>query len=143
MQLEAVGCLTLRYQEKMQMRKQRQRTGEQRSVQMVRRTCLNGKKGVLKKQRGGVLNIKKQNHLFFLFLPKAVFEHVHISSDPQNCLHVLQPSSGSVCSMHPLLQARTSYHIASWRVLYLLLLSKCWHRVFGLERIERERRDMP
>jgi hypothetical protein len=52
--------------EKMQMRKQRQRTGEQRSMRMVRRTCLNGKRFVLKKQRGG-LNIKKQNHLFFSF----------------------------------------------------------------------------
>ncbi len=78
MQLEAVGCLTLRYQEKMQMHKQRQRTGEQRSMRMVRRTCLNGKR-VIKKQQGG-LNIKKQNHLFFLFLHKAVFEHVYIST---------------------------------------------------------------
>jgi hypothetical protein len=33
MQLETVGCLTLRYQEKMQMRKKRQRTGEQRSTE--------------------------------------------------------------------------------------------------------------
>jgi hypothetical protein len=43
------------------------------------------RKVVMKKQRG-VLNIKKQNHLFFLFLPKAVFEHVYIStsSRPQN-----------------------------------------------------------
>jgi hypothetical protein len=37
------------------------------------------RKVVIKKQRG-VLNIKKQNHLFFLFLPKAVFEHVYIST---------------------------------------------------------------
>ena len=78
MQLEAVGCLTLRDHEKMQMRKQRQLTGEQRSMRMVRRTCLN-EKVVIKKQRGG-LNIKKQNQLFFLFLPKAVFEHVYIST---------------------------------------------------------------
>jgi hypothetical protein len=37
------------------------------------------RKVVIKKQRGG-LNIKKQNHLFFLSLPKAVFEHVYIST---------------------------------------------------------------
>jgi hypothetical protein len=37
------------------------------------------RKVVIKKQRG-VLNMKKQNHLFFLFLPKAVFEHVYIST---------------------------------------------------------------
>ena len=66
MQLEAVGCLTLRYQEKMQMRKQRQRTGEQRSMRMVRRTCLNGK-DVIKQQRGGVLNIKKTKPSIFSF----------------------------------------------------------------------------
>jgi hypothetical protein len=32
----------------------------------------------VKKQRGGFKYIKK--NLFFLFLPKAVFEHVHIST---------------------------------------------------------------
>ena len=52
MQLEAVGCLTLRCQEKMQMRKQRQLTGEQRSMRMVRRTCLN-EKNFNQKTRGG------------------------------------------------------------------------------------------
>jgi hypothetical protein len=36
---------------------------------------------VVIKNNGGVLNIKKQNHLFFLFLPKAVFEHVYISTN--------------------------------------------------------------
>jgi hypothetical protein len=36
-------------------------------------------------------------------------------------LYVLQPPSGSVCSMYPLMQAMTSYHIASWRVLRLVL----------------------
>ncbi len=41
------------------------------------------------KQRGG-LNIQKQNHLFFLFLPKAVFEHVYISSLPHSCTVVKQ-----------------------------------------------------
>ncbi len=35
---------------------------------------------VVIKNNGGLLNIKKQNHLFFLFLPKAVFEHVYIST---------------------------------------------------------------
>jgi hypothetical protein len=63
--------------EKMQMRKQRQRTGEQRSKRMVRRTCLNGK-DVIKKQLGG-FKLKKTIY-FFLFLPKAVFEHVYIST---------------------------------------------------------------
>ena len=38
------------------------------------------RKVIIKKQGGG-LNRKKQNHLFFYFLPKAVFEHVHISTD--------------------------------------------------------------
>jgi hypothetical protein len=65
MQLETVGCSTLRDQEKMQMRKQRQRTGEQRSMRMVRRTCLN-EKDCNKKTTGGFY-IKKQNHLFFSF----------------------------------------------------------------------------
>jgi hypothetical protein len=37
------------------------------------------KKNCNQKTRG-VLNIKKQNHLFFLFLPKTVFEHVYIST---------------------------------------------------------------
>ena len=65
MQLEAVGCLTLRDQEKMQMRKQRQRTGEQRSMRMVRRTCLN-EKDVIKKQRGG-FKYKKNKTIYFFF----------------------------------------------------------------------------
>jgi hypothetical protein len=52
MQLEAVGCLTLRYQEKPWMRKQRQRTGEQRSMRMVRRTC--ERKRCNQKTTGGV-----------------------------------------------------------------------------------------
>ena len=43
--------------------------------------------------------------------------HCFLHTDPQHCLHTLQPRSGSVFSMHPLLQARSSYHIASWRVL--------------------------
>ncbi len=64
MQLEAVGCLTLRYQEKMQMLKQRQRTGEQRSMRMVRRTCLN-EKDVIKKQRGGFKYKKTKPSIFF------------------------------------------------------------------------------
>jgi hypothetical protein len=38
------------------------------------------RKVVIKKQRGGFKYKKKQNHLFFLFLPKAVFEHVYIST---------------------------------------------------------------
>jgi hypothetical protein len=59
------------------MRKQRQRTGEQRSMRMIRRTYLEEKCN--QKQRGG-LNIKKNKTIyFFLFLPKAVFEHVYIS----------------------------------------------------------------
>ncbi len=42
-------------------------------------------------------------------------------TDPQHCLYVLQPTSGCVFSMHPLLSASTSYHIASWCVLRLVL----------------------
>jgi hypothetical protein len=42
-------------------------------------THMFGRKGVIKKQRGGFKQ-KKQNHLFFLFLPEAVFEHVYIST---------------------------------------------------------------
>jgi hypothetical protein len=37
---------------------------------------------------------------------------------------VCMPTSGSVFSMHPLLQARSSYHIASWRVLWSVLPKK-------------------
>jgi hypothetical protein len=43
-----------------------------------RRTCSNEKNCNQKQQ--GDLNIKKRNHLFFLFLPKAVFEPVYIST---------------------------------------------------------------
>ncbi len=43
------------------------------------------KKSCNKKTRG-VLNIKKQNHLFFLSLPKAVFEHVYISTTASHLL---------------------------------------------------------
>jgi hypothetical protein len=43
--------LTLRYQEKTYMRKQRQRTGEQRSIWMMKHTLY--VKDVIKKQRGG------------------------------------------------------------------------------------------
>jgi hypothetical protein len=46
-------------------------------MRMVRRTCLN-EKVVIKKTTGGFKYKKK--HLFFLFLPKAVFEHVYIST---------------------------------------------------------------
>jgi hypothetical protein len=80
MQLEAVECLTLRDQEKMQMRKQCQRTGEQRSTRMVRRTCLNGKKVLIKKTTGGFEYKKNKTIYFFFFLPKAEFEHVYIST---------------------------------------------------------------
>jgi hypothetical protein len=34
--------------------------------------------------------LKKQNHLFFLFLPKTVFEHVYISTLPHSCTVVKQ-----------------------------------------------------
>ena len=57
-------------------------------MRMVRRTCLERK--VVIKNNGGVLNIEKQNHLFFLFLPKAVFEHVYISTLPHSCTVVKQ-----------------------------------------------------
>jgi hypothetical protein len=42
-------------------------------------THMFGRKVVIK-NNGGLLNIKKQNQIFFLFLPKAVFEHVYIST---------------------------------------------------------------
>jgi hypothetical protein len=45
---------------------------------------------VIKKQRGGFKYTKNQNHLFFLFLPKAVFEHVYISTLPHSCTVVKQ-----------------------------------------------------
>ncbi len=44
---------------------------------------------------------------------RDLHQHCLLHTDPQRCLHVLQPPSGSVFSMYPLLQARTSYHIAS------------------------------
>ena len=47
----------------------------------------------------------------------ALHQHCLLHTDPQHCLHDLQPPSGCVLSMHPLLQARTSCHIASWCVL--------------------------
>jgi hypothetical protein len=37
------------------------------------------KKGVIKKQGGGFKYKKNKTIYFFLFLPKAVFEHVYIS----------------------------------------------------------------
>jgi hypothetical protein len=43
----------------------------------------------IKKQRG-VLNIKKTKPTIFLFLPKAVFEHVYISTLPHSCSVVKQ-----------------------------------------------------
>ncbi len=58
------------------MRKQRQRTGEQRSMRMIRRTCLEEKR--CNKKTYIFLNIKNKTIYFFLFLPKAVFEHVYI-----------------------------------------------------------------
>ncbi len=77
----------------MQMRKQRQRTGEQRSMRIVRRTCLNGK-DVIKKTTGGIKYKKNKTIYFFLFLPKTVFEHVYISThrDRKHC-HTDEPGS--------------------------------------------------
>jgi hypothetical protein len=54
---------------------------------MVRHTCLEEKGN--QKTRGG-FKYKKQNHLFFLFLPKAVLEHVYISTLPHSCTVVKQ-----------------------------------------------------
>ncbi len=51
----------------------------------------------------------------------ALHQRCLLHTDPQHCLHILQPPSGCVFSMHPLLQARTSCHIASWRVLRTVL----------------------
>ena len=45
----------------------------------------------------------------------------HLIIASLHCLHTLQPTSSSVFSMHPLLQARSSYQIASWRVLWPVL----------------------
>ena len=49
--------------------------------------------------------------------PQASLLHTH----PQHCLNDLQPPSGCVFSMYPLLSANTSYHITSCRVLRLVL----------------------
>ncbi len=76
MQLEVVGCLTLRYQEKMQMLKQRQRTGEQHSMRMVRRTCLN-EKGVIKKQRGGFKYKKTKPSIFSFPTSSGIRTRIH------------------------------------------------------------------
>jgi hypothetical protein len=48
------------------MRKQRQRTGEQRFMRMIRRTCLEEKVIVIKKQRG-VFKYKKNKPIYFFF----------------------------------------------------------------------------
>jgi hypothetical protein len=71
MQLEAVGCLTLRYQENMQTWKQRQRPfnplqpknpkGERRSI---RDAHVWKKRDVIKKQRGGFKHKKTKPSIF-------------------------------------------------------------------------------
>jgi hypothetical protein len=45
------------------------------------------KNGVIKKQRGG---FKYKKKIYFFFLPKAVFEHVYISTLPHSCTVVKQ-----------------------------------------------------
>jgi hypothetical protein len=50
------------------MRKQRQRTGEQRSMRMVRHTCLEEKRDVIQKQRGGFKYKKTKLSITFLIL---------------------------------------------------------------------------
>jgi hypothetical protein len=44
-----------------------------------------------------------------------------LHTDPQWFLNVLQPTSGSVFSMYPILQARASYHITSWHTLQTVM----------------------
>ncbi len=44
-------------------------------------THMFGRKVVIKKQRGGFKYKKNKTIYFFLFLLKAVFEHVYISTD--------------------------------------------------------------
>jgi hypothetical protein len=48
------------------------------------------RKSCNKKTTGGVLNIKNKTIYFFLFLPKAVFEHLYISTLPHSCTVVKQ-----------------------------------------------------
>ena len=57
---------------------------------MIRLTCLEDKKVVIKKVRGGFEYKKNKTIHFFLFLPKAVFEHVYISTLPHLCTVVKQ-----------------------------------------------------
>jgi hypothetical protein len=47
----------------------------------------------------------------------ALHQHCLLHTEPQHCLNDLQPPSGCVVAMHPLLQTRTSCHMVSWRVL--------------------------
>ncbi len=53
-------------------------------------THMFGRQVVIKKQRGGFKYKKNKTIYFFLFLPKAVFEHVYISTLPHSWTVVKQ-----------------------------------------------------
>jgi hypothetical protein len=105
------------------MHKQRQRTGEQRSIRMIRRTCLEEKGIVIKKQRGGFKYKENKTIYFFLFLPKEVFEHVYISTLPHSCTVVKQykESTTKILSITFLILAFLTIHLGDHDTVNVLI----------------------
>ncbi len=66
-------------------------TDERATLYTNDQTHMFGRKEMWLKNNGGVLNIKKTKpSIFFFFLPKAVFEHVYISTLLHSCTVVKQ-----------------------------------------------------
>jgi len=67
--------------------------------------------------------MKKQNHLFFLFLPKAVFEHVYISTLPHSCTVVKQYKelTTKILSITFLILAFLTIHLGDHGAVHVLI----------------------
>jgi hypothetical protein len=75
-----------------------------------------------KKTTGG--NLNKKNIYFFLFLPKAVFEHVYISTLPHSCTLVKQYKelTTKILSITFLILAFLTIHLGDHNVVNVLII---------------------
>ncbi len=89
----------------------------------IAQTHMFERKVVIKKQRGGFKYKKNKTIYIFLFLPKAVFEHVYISTLPHSCTVVKQYKelTTKILSITFLILAFLTIHLGDHGVVNVLI----------------------